>query len=287
MHSALKTTLVSRKVFSPVAEGGGGDWPDETTTGTTGSLIAIPGTETSGTGWSWDGVDLFLNVNGDGATLTGYDVAGPVVIQGDNVTFTNCRVTSTEAMGIQVLNASGVTIEDCEIVGSGDVESLGQNGIWIDTSPNTTVRRCNIHGSENGIMLAGLSALIEDNYIHDLISEDLEGADPHTDGIQIFGGNIADGSIIQGNNVIVPTTWATSAIIIGSIANLQVDNNRFRGGFAVFRAYLDDTCSYTNNRIGDLSPEPGALLVTDNGGTGNPTWTGNVNDDTDEPIASI
>jgi hypothetical protein len=259
----------------------GTQWPDASTTGYSGSLTAVPGSATSGTGWSWDGGDQAMYITGTGVTVTGYDVSGIVIIQGDNVTFSNCKVTSDDVAGVWVNAASGVTIEDCEVLGTGDGDSVGQNVVWVE-GPNCTVSRCDLSAGENGIMLAGTDALIEDNYIHDLIPENIGGgAEPHTDGIQVFTDNECDGSTITGNNVIAPSIWSTSAIIIGTVANLTVHNNRFRGGFAVFRAYMDNTNIYTNNRIGD---DGGAGLADDNGGAGTPTWSGNVNDDTDETI---
>lgn len=258
-------------------------WPDETTTGTSGALTAVPGTATSGTGWAWQAGDNYVLVNGTGVTVSDLDVSGPIVVNADNVTVSNCKVTSTDSMGIQVLNADNVTVEDCECAGSGDENSAGQNMVWIDGSNNCTVQRCNLHSGENGIMVSGQDAVIRDNYIHDLLPED-EVPTAHTDGIQLFGGNEADGCHIEGNNVIAPHTFATSALIMGQNVNVTVTGNRWRGAYGTFRPWMDDTNVYTNNRVGDLSEAGGAALVTSNGGTGTPTWSGNVNDDTEEAL---
>jgi hypothetical protein len=258
-------------------------WPDETTTGTSGALTAVPGSATSGTGWTWDAGDNAVEITGEGATVSNLDISGLIIVTADNVTISNCRATSDELAVVWLVSVDGVVIEDCEFFGTGDINSVGQNVIWIDGGSGCEVRRCDLSLGENGIMVSGTNAVIEDNYIHDLIPENLEGAEPHTDGIQLFI-NIAGGASISGNNVIVPTTWATSALIIGENVNITVDGNRFRGGYHVFRPWMDDSNVYTNNRIGDLSGAGGAALVSSSGGTGTPTWSGNVNDDTDETL---
>jgi hypothetical protein len=261
-------------------------WPDETTTGTSGALTAVPGSATSGTGWSYSSGTV--TISGNGVTVSDLDITGDVVFTGTGSTLSNCKVTpaSTAGWGIYT-EEPGTIIEDCEIVCDQGADGGGLNDIWLETGADgSEVRRCDISGGENGLMMSALNLVIEDNYIHDLVPENVGGGDPHTDGIQLFGGNACDGSTISGNNVIAPTTWATSAMIMGDNINVTMNNNRWRGGYGVFRPWMDDTNVYTNNRIGDLSPEEGSVLVTANGGTGTPTWTGNVNDDTEASISA-
>lgn len=264
----------------------GTTWPNASNTGTTGVLTAVPGSATSGTGWSWHGSpDFYMDVTSAGVTVSNLDVDGPIIVTAANVTISNCRVECDNIVGIQnATGAANVTVSDCTVVGPGGATGGGMSGVRNDGGVSFQVLRCNISGVENGVFHGGTSGLIQDNYIHDLVSE-LDDVSAHTDGIQLVGANESDGTTVRHNAVYSVHTNATSAFIMGVSANVTVTNNKFRGGYGVMRIYRDTTCSYTNNRIGDQSEVGGSALATDDtGGTGDPTWTGNVNDDTEASI---
>ena len=265
------------------------DYPDETVTGPEGdALIAVPGelapTNDEGLGWYWHSGDQVLYVNGPNIELRSLDIAGPVIVNPSATDFliSNCRITTTTIVGIYLL-ATGGTAEYCQVIGPGGNEGVGISGIRTEAA-DCTITRCEVTGVENGIFLGGINGLVTDNYIHDLIDEiAFSAGDPHTDGIQLFGGNACDGTTIRHNNVIAPE-FATSAMIMNTIVNLTVDNNRLREAGWTTYIWNDPSNSIINNRIAG----GWAGYMTTNGGPGGvrlgypegAVLTGNVDDNT-------
>jgi Right handed beta helix region len=172
-----------------------------------------------------------LHVTTNGTVIEGLDIEGQVVVDADNVTIRNSRITTTEMYGI---SGSPMTIQNCEIDGKG--AAAGSYGIM---SSGTFVGN-NIHGFENGIGVAGSNTTIKSNYIHDLLAP----GDPHYDGIAAQGGEGGEGNIlIEGNTVIGRDT---SDIFIkndfGPIFNVTVNNN-YLGGDPGFNIYVDGRAS--------------------------------------------
>ncbi|TPO08191.1 hypothetical protein FJ987_23410 [Mesorhizobium sp. CU2] len=257
-------------------------WPDSSSTGTNGALIAVPGAATSGPGWVWDSVDHYIKVTGAGVTLSNLDSSGSIWVLADKVNISNCRVTCADMYGIYS-QANDTTVVNCQVVGPGGAAGAAMSGIVSSNANGFTVRRCEVSGVTNGLFLSGLNAVIEDNYIHDLVSEDVFGDPdaenaPHTDGCQLCGGE-CDGTVIRHNNIISPAI-STSAIIMGAGTNIKVDNNRLRGGSYTLYTWSDRSNSYTNNRL--AGGHYG--LATSNDDSRKATFTGNVNDDTGAPV---
>lgn len=252
-------------------------WPDENSTGSSGSLTAVPGTATSGTGWSWDGDNNVVVTTSSSVTIENLDItSGGIVVLHSNVTLRNCEITlhSTSISGVFIeQDVSNTTVEDCTIIGPGGTGGIGKTGTncGYGTNAGATIQRCNISGVENGISVSGENHEILDNYIHDLIPYDI-GGDPHIDGIQCFTDD-TDNCLIQGNNIISHDE-ANSALTSGD-GNMVINNNRFIGGGYTIYLRLDGTNTFTNNRI-----DGGAInYYTDSGGgTGTITWSGNVDD---------
>jgi hypothetical protein len=193
------------------------------------------------------------------------DITGYVEIKHDNVVLRKCRVTGNAV----IVRANNVTIEDCTI----DVNFGWNSAIVLDGVVGAKVRRNNISRTENGVFMSGSRHLVEDNYIHDLW---FPSADPHIDGIQLFGG-ITNDVIIRHNSVIV-SDHANAAITMGTVQNVQVDNNRLHGGGytvvvdgrsgagTVARVYI------TNNRFG---PHVFGYMTFERA---SPVMSGNVDD---------
>ena len=230
-------------------------FPDESTTGVPAGTTLTP---SSG-----------LTISASG-TVEDLDIDGTVIIDANNVTLQNCKITSDEVWVVRIIDGhTGVIVQDCEIDGTGTGE--GSHGI-LGTG---TFSRNNIYGVENGITVqSGGPTLIEDNYIHDLLAA---GA-PHYDGIQMDG-SISDVTIRH--NTVVNTFTQTSAIMIdnyfGSISDIVVDNNYLSGGsYTIFvdgRFAGGGTVSdihITNNHI--VASEYGYIFYAPTA----PTWTGNV-----------
>jgi parallel beta helix pectate lyase-like protein len=186
-----------------------------------------------------------LIVTQAGAVISGLDIKGTVIIKAANVTIENCKITSASWFVVDIKGVTGTVIQNCEINGVGSTSgSVGING-------QGTFIGNNIYNVENGINLTG-SAVIKDNYIHDLNAS----GSPHYDGIQIDGG--VSNVTISDNTVIAPS-GGVSAIMIdnywGPISNTSVSNNLLAGGgFTVYSADAFSGgpvtgVSFTNNHM--------------------------------------
>lgn len=132
-----------------------------------------------------------IKVEEDGAIIENLDIDGSIMVQADNVTIRNVRLTSGDYYPIRYDDGNtGLVVEDSEIIGtSGTVTSA-------ISFADYTARRLNIHGSADGLK-ANANVLIEDCWIHDLSN----GEDEHNDGVQSTGGkgvtirhNVIDGA---------------------------------------------------------------------------------------------
>ncbi|TQF33032.1 right-handed parallel beta-helix repeat-containing protein [Bradyrhizobium sp. UNPA324] len=212
-----------------------------------------------------------------GQLIRGLDISGAVQINHGAVTLENCRITAAASAVVNVAENLSVPpiIQDCEIDGLGLDGAQGSNGI----NGYGTVRRCNIHGVENGINVTA-PLLFEDNYVHDLAAP---GA-PHYDGVQIDGGH----DISIRHNTIVNRHAQTSAVMIdnafNAVSSIVVENNRLIGGG--YTVYSDgrqgngpiSSVSFANNRMG--RGRWGYAAFSKN----RPVWRGNVDDITGRPI---
>jgi hypothetical protein len=206
-----------------------------------------------------------LEVYQDGAVIENIHVIGQVRIYANNVTMRNFKVTgifaNTVALRVEV-GTTGTVLEDGEIIAT---------AYWVDGlgTYNTTARRLDIHQVHDGIKV-GDGSIIEDCWIHALGY----GGGGHSDGIQTGADNWP--VIIRRN--FIDATWSTSALN-GVGTNWIVEDNWLYGwAWTIFYQSFEITNTQVlNNRFG---------------GTGTPdrtrpatvTWTGNVWDQTDEPI---
>ena len=150
---------------------------------------------------------------------------------------------------------------------------MGASGINLLGSDNTTVRRCDISGVENGIWLEANGCVIADNYIHDLRNN--ASGDPHYDGLQIPGGSGVSNNLITHNNFDLGP-GASSSITMSGATNIDITNNRLHGG--TYNIYFEGGttgCDVTNNVLL-------AGLYGDIAGTaeGSQNYSGNVKSET-------
>jgi hypothetical protein len=214
-----------------------------------------------------------IRVEEDGAVIEDLDITGEIMVLADNVTIRRVRITSGDYYPIRYFDNdnTGLLVEDSEIIGtSGNVTSA-------IAFRDYTARRLNIHGMADGLK-ADANVLIEDCYIHDLSNGDLE----HNDGVQSTGGanvTIRHSHISGASNAAVQTgdEWAATE-------DLTIECSWLSGG------------GYTLNIRGEGDTRPRNTRILNNrfgrdSGYGpwtlddpNPTVTGNVYDDNDEPI---
>ena len=164
----------------------------------------------------------------------GLDISGYVVVKAPNVTLRRCIVRGGppvtqggNAVISIVQGAAGFLIEDVTISPAYPSDRL--NGINVN-QPGT-IRRCNISGTVDGVMIYGNGVTIEDSYLHDfatLPTTTQADGKTHNDGVQIQAGS---GIVIRRNNI---KGASNSAIIItqdaGTVGDLTIDDNDLDGG---------------------------------------------------------
>jgi hypothetical protein len=253
-----------------------GAYPNATNTGVPAGTVLKP----SGS--------LVLSTPGE--VVNGLDISGGVDIQASNVTLENCIIHVTDANAQWVVSVlgglTGVTIQNCEIIGPGLSANNQDAGIYIIGDSQVTINAVNIHEVGHGIDVSGGPVVVENSYIHDLNA----ASSSHYDGIYFGGGSSPNFSLQIQNNTIINQNDQTSAVFLenyfGSINNVSVNNNLLVGGG--YTLYLVSNTqsnggggeggavsnvSYTNNDIGS-----GYWGPNDFAGPYVPVFTGNVND---------
>lgn len=235
------------------------DEPNASTTGAKGDLTKYTGSYTPAAGTVIK--DKILN--------------NVLIVKAANVTVENCKITSSNYWGIDGEGSTNLKVRNTTITGTGNSCVL--------TGNNTLVEYCDLSGFDNGIMLSGVTATIQFNYIHDLHPGDVGEA--HVDGIQMGGGQ--DGVLIKGNSI---RSWDTSCIFMkcdwdanSPIRNVTIDGNWLRNQSgkqtaATIYAY-SNKASVSNIVIKNNKIEPGytGSLATDTSGARNAvTWTNNT-----------
>ena len=247
----------------------GGEFPDETTTGPPSGLsLTATGPITADTA---------------GEVIEAVDVDGDITVTAADVTVRNCRITVSDAYwGVIIREEGSLTIEDCEIVGSG---SSGQ-GIFNPYTRPLVVRRVDISAFADGVMTD--VGEIVDSYIHDLQGP----PDSHHDGIQNGGG----GPLTVRHNTILNPHDETSAIALfqdfGVPHDVLVEDNLLAGGGYTVYGGAGSSGTPTNiqfignvfsRRIHDNGGFWGPVAYWDGSGEGN-EWRDNVWEDTGDEV---
>jgi len=220
-----------------------------------------------------------MTINTPGAVIDARDISGPVVVNAPDVTIRRSRIRSS-SFWVVTSNSTGLVLEDCEIDGQ------NANNTAIGSS-SITVRRCNIHGAENGFNVSG-NMDVQDSYIHDLTTAN--GA--HTDGAQF---NQGASDIVFRHNTIRPNpdaVWrSTSAIIMWNEGDPQntrvrIENNRLIGTGASYALYAPrqpaSNIYINNNRF---MTGVGGITNSVRVGVTVTEFNGNVYDDTGLPVS--
>lgn len=230
-----------------------GGYPDETNTGVPSGVSLTP----SGS----------ITVSQNGAIIDGLDISGQIVVNADNVTIRNCRITSGDYYPIDY-GRTGLLVEDTEIIG---LSSNVTAGISFDSY---TARRVSVTGTADGFK-ANSNVLIEDCYVHLLAI----GPETHNDGTQATGGSDV---ILRHNTYKLGDQSGISAVVQmgnegGVNVNWLIENNLMDGGGWSINANSSDpsqspNCQILNNRF---TRRAGYGV----GWVAGCTWTGNYYDD--------
>lgn len=238
------------------------------------------------TGWQPTGVTLTpsgaISVTKDGTVIDSKDVAGEITIQASNVIVRRCRVRSASYYPIRISSGTNILIEDTEVDGMG-----GASKAVLIEGGQVTLRRMNIHDSEDGLSLNGSGGLtIVDNYVH----SPRHSASGHSDGFELYSGAHM---VIRNNNFDYAganTSASNFSNWAGAIDDVTYDHNWLSGG--TYNLYIDGSFStrdaisnirVTNNRWIRGSAVYGTHVVR--GTLSNIVWSGNVFDDNDEVIS--
>lgn len=254
--TSSKTVTVPNEDFMPnlINNPHLGGYPDETNTGVPAGTVLTP---FSGQYY----------VQTDDTVIDGMDIAGSIVIQANNITIRNTRITTSDFYPIRRDDGTGLLVEDTEIIG------LTTDVTCAIAFEGYTARRLNVHGTADGFK-ANSNVTIEDCYVHDLAI----GTDTHNDGIQTTsGGNV----VVQHNTFKLGEHPGTNACVQfgnegGINDNWLLQNNLFDGGGWVING-SNDPSQNTNVRF--LNNRFTRRYVYGVGYIGGSLWAGNYHDD--------
>jgi hypothetical protein len=269
-------------------------YPDVTNAGVPAgtTLKTVPGQVSSGPGWHYD-TRGWVEVTGNGASLTNLSIPYNVDIQANNVTLNDDKITTSGTFGVSLRNTAGATIENTTIAGTntgaGRVDAAVSD-VYGDSTA-TVVKNDNISDFRIAVQLP--AGQIHGNYIHNAgyIAGD------HTDGI-MAGGSTTPATI--DDNTVLISLGQTDAITIDASASGQdVANQTIEGNFLAGGAYAlyagagnhDRTSKILveNNRFGQQyypkSGQYGPVAYYTPTDPGN-TWSGNVWDTTGQTTIS-
>ena len=269
-------------------------YPDATNTGVPAgtTLLTVPGQVSSGPGWHYDPRG-WVEVDGNGASLTGLYIPMNLDITASNVTISNVQVVTSgpSSFGISLRHTANVTIKNSTI--SGVNATTGRVGNAIDDiygdSTNMTIKNNNISNWRTAVQVS--AGLVTANYIH---SPGYMAGD-HVNGIYDTGstqpltisGNTIYNSMNQTDDITLEASAPGQAI-----ANKTITGNLLAGG--AYSIYGGDSLGntttsikITGNRFATLYyPSTGAygpVAYYDPSGPGN-TWTANTSDTTGNTI---
>jgi hypothetical protein len=271
---------------------------DTTNTGVPAGVVltSVPGSATSGPGWTYNSQYNEIQVNSGGSvnavqcTCTVDFLASGGTLENSNIALSG----GVGSWGVIMRHASNTTIVNNTIHGVGSSgTSACDNGIRdiYGDSNNLIIENNNIYWCSNPLNNIVLGGLIENNYTHDLATisgnhyEDLQLEDP---------GNTL--MTIQDNTFFNQHTDQTASIILsndegGTENNRLINHNLIAGGGYCFYgsggpAAGATNITFTNNHFSRIFSQtcggygPDTYWKTGGGDV----WSGNVWDDTGTPL---
>ena len=262
-------------------------YPDATNTGVPAGTVLrnVPGQVSSGPGWRYV-ASGYVEVSGNGAVLSGLNIACNLDITASNVLIRNSVIAASGYFAISLRHTTGVTISNSAVGGSN--ATSGRAGVAIS----------DIYGDSTGMIITGdnitnfktavqvSTGKISGNYIH---SPGYVTGD-HTNGI--FDTGTTQPLAITGNTI-ENSFGQTDAISLDAsqtgqvMANKTVTGNLLAGGsYTIYGGNsLGNTSSHMliqNNRLGQAyyprsgQYGPAAYFIT----SATNLWSGNIWDTT-------
>src|ERR1022692_2185448 len=210
-------------------------FPDATNTGVPPGtkLKTVPGQVSSGPGWHFDSRG-WVEVDGNGAVLSGLNIPYNLDISASNVTIKDVKVQASgqSSFGVSLRHTSDVTVENSTIQGvNGGAGRLmvGVKDIYGD-STGIAVLNNNISRTSTGVQVA--AGLVQGNYIHSMgyIAGD------HINGVTVGGGTTP--LTVQDNTILVNHSQTDAVSLFQDTqveANKVISNNLLAGGgYAIY-----------------------------------------------------
>jgi hypothetical protein len=187
-------------------------FPDATNTGVPSdvALTAVPGSATSGPGWSWDSAHGAIYAKTAGAAVSGLSCSCGIVVQAADVSIQDVSLSpaSAASWAIELQGVTGTTIEHSTITGYNDGSGrVGSAILDSGSSSYTSVIDDNLSAFKTGIQIS--TGLIAGNYLHNFGY----ATGDHDNGIFADGGV---GQLIISNNTILDQLTQTDAINLDS-----------------------------------------------------------------------
>jgi hypothetical protein len=271
-------------------------YPDATNTGVSAgtALKTVPAQVSSGPGWSFNPAG-WVQVTGNGASLSGLYIPYDVNITASNVVLSNDKITGSgvTSYGVTLRHTSNVTIENSTIAGLGASTGrlmVGVKDVYGD-STGLRVLNNNISNTSTGVQVE--QGLVQGNYIHSM------GYLPgdHINGVTSNGGQ--PGLLTVAHNTILVNHNQTDAVSLfedfGAQANRVITGNLLAGGsYTIYGGQNaggppTSNITFTNNRISTLYYPNGGVYGPVTGynasGAGN-TFTGNTWDNTGAAVTA-
>jgi hypothetical protein len=259
-------------------------FPDATNTGVPNGMTLkdVPGQVSSGPGWSYH-PGGWVEVTGNGAVLSGLYIPCNLDISASNVTIDDDEVVTSGDFGISLRHTAGVTIENSTVSGqnatSGRVDTAIKD-IYGD-STGMVIEDNNVSQFRTAVEVS--TGLVAGNYIH---SPGYIAGD-HTNGIYDDG---SDAPLTIEDNTVFISQGQTDAITLDASSGGQtvanktvVDNLLAGGGYAIYGGasegnttsnvvIVDNWFSQQYYPLGGLY---GPAVYFDTSGTGD-VWSDNV-----------
>lgn len=282
------TSPVSMPVLAPPVT-----TPAPTPPGSTPGDVGPPSVSNTGVpaGMALTRYDGNLTITTPGTVIDGLDIHGYVTVKAANVTIKRSMIRGgpapTVGRGILTMTHTGASnflIEDVTIAPT--YPNPYVNGINVNQSG--TVRRANISGSVDGIMIYGSGVRVESSYLHTfahfLNDPNWGGGPSHDDAIQVQAGT---GIELIGNTL---TGAYNTAVMVtqdaGVTKNLSIVGNWIDyGGCSVnfgSKGAFKTGMKVDNNRFGRAQRVSGCAIIH-NAAMSDLVPTGNVWDDNGQP----
>ncbi len=157
-----------------------------------------------------------------GAVVEDRDIRGCVTVTAPGVTLRRVRVRDCPRDPVVDVGygLQGILLEDCEIDGgrlNPTASGVGYEGF--------TVRRCEIHGTGNGVHMSA-DVVVEDSWVHDLV----EGEATHNDAVITNGGSRF---VVRRNTLENRHTQTAVIALFGDhqpVVDVVVEGNLLAGG---------------------------------------------------------